>query len=73
MGVQQLANVIATAVKKATDTVGMAERGIISGGTVVTTHGIYKIASACPINLYDGRQVWVQVSEDGRTAVVIGG
>lgn len=73
MGVQQLANVIATAVKTATDTIGMAERGIISGGTVVTTHGIYKIASACPINLYDGRQVWVQVSEDGRTAVVIGG
>lgn len=72
MSVQQLANLIATAVKKANDTVGMAEKGIISGGTVVTTHGVYRIASACPINLYDGRQVWVQVSEDGKTAVVIG-
>ena len=72
MSVQQLANLIATAVKKANDTVGMAEQGIISGGTVVTTHGVYRIASACPINLYDGRQVWVQVSEDGKTAVVIG-
>lgn len=73
MGVQQLASVIATAVKTATSTIGMAEKGIISGGTVVTTHGVYKIASACPLNLYDGRQVWVQVTEDGKTAVVIGG
>lgn len=72
MSVQRLANLIATAVKIATSTIGMAERGIISGGTVVTTHGVYKIASACPINLYDGRQVWVQVTEDGKTAVVIG-
>jgi hypothetical protein len=73
MSVQQLASVIATAVKTATSTIGMAEKGIISGGTVVTTHGVYKIASACPINLYDGRQVWVQVTDDGKTAVVIGG
>ena len=72
MSVQQLANLIAAAVKMATNTVGMAEKGIISGGTVVTTHGVYRIASACPINLYEGRQVWVQVSEDGKTAVVIG-
>ena len=72
MSVQQLASVIATAVKTATSTIGMAEKGIISGGTVVTVHGVYRIASACPINLYDGRQVWVQVSEDGKTAVVIG-
>lgn len=73
MSVQQLASVIATAVKTATSTIGMAERGIISDGTVVTTRGVYRIATACPINLYNGRQVWVQVSEDGKTAVVIGG
>ena len=73
MSVQHLASLIATAVKKATDTVGMAEKGIISNGTVVTTHGVYKIAAACPLNLYEGRQVWVQVTEDGKTAVVIGG
>lgn len=72
MSVQRLASVIATAVKTATSTIGMAERGIISGGTVVTTHGVYRIASACPLNLYDGRQVWCQVTEDGKTAVVIG-
>ena len=72
MSVQHLAGVIANAIKIANDTIGMAERGIVNGDTIVTNHGVYKIAMACPINIYDGKQCWVQVSEDGKTAVVIG-
>lgn len=71
MSVQQLASVIAAAVKQANSTVGMAERGTISGTSVVTNHGAYTYSLACPINVYDGKVVWLQVTEDG-TAVIIG-
>ena len=69
--VQRLANVIATAVKQANSTVGMAERGTISGTTVITNHGAYTYDLACPVNVYDGKVVWLQITEDG-TAVIIG-
>ena len=69
--ISRLANLIATAVKTATNTVGMAERGIISGKTVVTTHGAYTYEAVCPITLYDGKEVWIQITADG-TAVIIG-
>lgn len=69
--VQQLATLIATAVREAKSTVGMAERATVSGDTVVTGHGAYAYDVCCPINLYDGKQVWIQVTEDGN-AVIIG-
>lgn len=69
--VQQLATMIAAAIKRANDTTGMAERGVISGGTVITSRGVYSYDAACPISLYDGKQVWLQVTADG-TAVIIG-
>ena len=71
MSVQQLANTIAAAIKEARSTVGMAERAVISGSTVVTNHGVYTYDSACPLNLYEGKTVWVQITEDG-IAVIIG-
>ena len=71
MSVQQLANVIATAVKEARSTIGMAERGVISGNTVTTNHGVFTYSVCCPIQIYDGKMVWLQVCEDG-TAVIIG-
>lgn len=69
--VQQLATVIANAVQQANSAIGMAERGTISGETVVTNHGVYSYDAACPVALYDGKQVWLQVTADG-TAVIIG-
>jgi len=69
MYIEQLANYLAQCMNK--DDVGMAERGVISGSTVVTDTGSYYYEAACPIDLYTGKQVWVQVAEDG-TAVIIG-
>jgi len=71
MSVQKLANLIATAVKEARSTVGAAERATVSGESVVTSHGVYGYDLACPINIYDGKVVWVQISQDG-TAVIVG-
>ena len=70
--VQKLAETIALAVKEATSTIGMAERATVSGDIVITSHGAYPYATACPINLYDGKQVWVQITADKATAVIIG-
>lgn len=71
MSVQQLANVIAKAVHEARSTVGMAERAVVSGATVITDRGVYSYDTACPVALYDGKQIWIQVTEDGN-AVIIG-
>lgn len=71
MSVKQLAQLIATAVKTANSTIGMAERATVSGDTVITGHGAYTYDACCPINLYDGKQVWIQITEDN-TAVIIG-
>lgn len=72
MNVQTLANLIATAVKTARSTIGMAERAEIKGNTVITGHGVFPFVAICPVDIYDGKQVWIQITEDGRTAVVIG-
>lgn len=71
MSVQRLANIIATAVAEARSTVGKAERATVSGDSVVTNRGSYSYDLVCPINLYDGKSVWIQVTEDGR-AIIIG-
>ena len=71
MSVQRLANYIATAVKTAKSTVGKAERATVKGGSVATNHGVYGYVCVAPINLYDGKQVWIQIAEDN-TAVIIG-
>ena len=71
MSVQRLADLIASAVIYANSTRGMAERAIVSGDTVVTTHGAYAYDVVCPINLYDGKEVWIQLTEDD-IAVIIG-
>lgn len=69
--VQQLATLIATAVRDARSTVGMAEIATVSGNNVVTNRGSYAYDVCCPVDIYDGKQVWVQVTEDGN-AVIIG-
>lgn len=69
--VQQLATLIATAVREARSTIGMAELATVSGSNVITGHGAYAYDVCCPINLYDGKEVWIQVTEDGN-AVIIG-
>lgn len=71
MSVLNLANYLADTIRRARDTVGMAERGTIAGNSVITSRGAYSYDAACPITLYDGKNVWVQVAQDG-TAVVIG-
>lgn len=71
MSVQQLANLIATAVAQANSTVGMAERAVVSGGVVTTNHGSYAYDVVCPITLYDGKEVWIQVTQSGN-AIIIG-
>ena len=70
--VQQLATLIATAVREANSTIGMAERATVSGSNVVTNHGVYPYDVVAPINLYDGKSVWIQVAESGDVAVIIG-
>ena len=71
MSVHALAVYLAEQIKKAQDNSGVAERAVVSGSTVVTGHGAYAYDLACPVNMYDGKTVWVQLSNDG-TAVVIG-
>lgn len=71
MSVLQLGRYLATMIHTAQSTVGMAERATIAGDSVITSHGAYTYDAACPIALYDGKQVWVQIAEDG-TAVIIG-
>lgn len=68
--IQELANVIAKAVREARSTVGMAERATVAGDTVVTGHGAYAYDLVCPINVYDGKQVWIQVTQDGNAIIV---
>lgn len=72
MSMQRLANLIATAVAQANSTIGMAERATVQGDTVVTNHGAYQYEACCPINLYDGKTVWVQIADGGGVAVIIG-
>lgn len=72
MSVQQLANVIATAVNYVNSTRGMATRGIIAGDTVSCDGGTYAYDLACPINLYDGKEVWC-VEADSGVMVIVGG
>lgn len=71
MNVESLANLIAHSIKEAKSKIGMAERAIVSGDTVTTTHGVFAYDVVCPVDLYDGKEVWIQISEDG-TAVIIG-
>ena len=71
MSVQKLANTIAKAVFEARSTVGMAERATVSGDMVVTGHGVYAYDCVCPINLYNGKMVWIQVTDAGN-AIIIG-
>lgn len=71
MSVQKLADVIATAVAEARSTRGMAEIGVVNGSNIVTNRGIFPYDLAVDIALYDGKQVWVQMSEEG-IAVIVG-
>ena len=71
MSVESLANTVATAIKAVRDNKGKAEYGVYSGGMVTVESGTYSAVKAVPINLYDGKQVWVQLSADG-VAVIIG-
>ena len=71
MSVQALADVIAGAIKTARDTTGKAQHGVYSGGMVTVDTGCYSAVKAVPVNLYEGKQVWVQISAEG-TAVIIG-
>lgn len=70
MSVQILANVIADAVNRANSTIGMAERGTISGTNVITSHGAYAYDTCCPVDIYEGKEVWVQITYDGNALII---
>ncbi len=71
MSVQRLANTIAKAVQEATSKRGMAELATVSDDIVITPHGAYGFDTCCPVNLYNGKTVWIQLTEQGN-AVIIG-
>lgn len=71
MSVQRLANTIAQAVKYVQDTRGKAQHGVYNNGMVTLDTGTIPATKAVPINLYNGKQVWVQVT-NGNTAIIIG-
>lgn len=68
--VQELADLIANAVRAAQNTVGMIERGTVSGTNVVTNNGVYAYDLTCPINVYEGKQVYGMVSDEGVFVIV---
>ena len=71
MGVRQLADVIQMAIEAA-KAKGRAKRAIYNGNNSVNVDGqVYQSVSAVPVNLYSGKQVWVQITANG-TAVIIG-
>lgn len=69
-GVDRLAQVIATAVRIATETKGMCERGIINGSNVTCNSGNFPYVSAVDINLYNEKVVYGQVSTDGNFVIL---
>ena len=71
MSIQRLADTIANAVKFVNDTRGKAEIGIYNNGMVTLERGTVPATKGVPVNLYNGKQVWVQVTS-GNTAVIIG-
>ena len=71
MSVADLANTLAKAVQKAREENGKAQSGVYSGGQVTTASGTYTAIKAVPVNLFDGKQVWVQVTATG-SAIIIG-
>jgi len=71
MSIQKLADTIAKAVTVAKDTNGKARRGVYSGGMVTVDIGTFPAVKAVPVNLYNGKQVWVQITA-GNTAIIIG-
>lgn len=71
MSVERLAATVAEAIRKISDTRGVAEYGVYSSGQVTISSGTFPAVKAVPVNLYDGKQVWVQLTESG-TAVIIG-
>lgn len=71
MSVEALANRLAKMIQEANNTRGMAELGVYEGGQVTTASGTYAAIKAVPCNLYEGKQVWVQVTAE-KTAIIIG-
>lgn len=71
MSVDALTTRIAKALREISSTRGKAELGVYSGGQVTTASGTYAAVKAVPVSLYEGKQVWVQVTADG-TAIIIG-
>ena len=71
MSVADLANTLAKAIQKARDENGKAQQGVYNDGYVTVDSGTYGAVTAVPVNLYNGKQVWVQVTATG-SAVIIG-
>ena len=71
MSVQTLATVIADAINIARNKNGKAQKGTYSHGFVTVEEGTLPAIKAVPVNLYEGKIVWVQVTED-KNAVIIG-
>ena len=71
MSVLELANTIAKAVKYTQDNSGKAKLGVYNNGFVSTDVGNLAAVKAVPVNLYNGKMVWVQVTANN-TAVIIG-
>ena len=71
MSVEKLAATVAEAIRTISDTRGKAEYGVYSAGQVTVNSGTYSAVKAVPVNLYEGKQVWVQITATG-SAVIIG-
>lgn len=69
-GVDRLAQVIANAVRLATETKGKCERGIVNGSNVTCNSGNFPYVSAVDINLYSGKTVYGQVSTEGNFVIL---
>lgn len=70
MSVKLLAETIAK-MRKAGNNTGIAQRGVYSGGSVITEQGTFPAIKAVPVNLYNGKQVWVQITAE-KSAIIIG-
>ena len=71
MSVETLARVIKTAIQKATDSNGKARKGVYNDGMITCDGASYAAISAVPVNLYNGKTVWFQLTETG-IALIIG-
>lgn len=70
--VEKLAKAIGDAVYYTKNFSGKAQYAAWHGGNVTVKEGTIPAVPAVPVNLYEGKMVWVQLTEGNRLAVIIG-